>query len=788
MDETIENTPSLPDCPLQDLSTPCGFSSLLARIQTIYGKDVTVQEFLNISEDDFAAQRGIGHLYVTRFRQLQDHVLQQGIKPETAPIPLDTDLEAWEIPISNVPEEYLALYTKLQNLYGIQTYADIFRIDPEQFKELRGVGSKKYQQVLRWRTLLLNHPPKKVVLEDIQGYRLNFSCLSKSERALVNKFLRRGMCSTEITPSFLMKQSPIEICSAAGFGRKSAASLISFQQKIRGFFAELPELNRFLNTETYGQNLEMREIGQSLVKDIEDYACTLAGQEKDIFILRSGFGEEQLTLEELGCRFGVTRERIRQKEQGLFFDLLHSVRIPREVLTQKIEGLSISTIISEMADFRRAFSTDSACLRMLARLAGIDARELLQKAASSIPQSALDDFLCSAMPPVQRSDVLSFLGEEFNLEEEVAEEALVVLEKQNQLAVAGQTVSPRKAKKEVAVCHLLAMYPGGLDWGEIAQKVNDLGLCRTQLSVDRPDGVLHSSAYIFQSGRSQYSHLRYLELSKEDVRHWLADIKAALNQSEHKALHLRAEYYAQLTDPKPDYYKLRHVARNFGAQAGIYFHGRSKADTVSLDPDSKCISQLDALARVLEERPMAIDEIARHIHSQTEGHAWAYLGALISSGRVVRMDDDTYASPAIAFADIDADKALDVVRSTLAGDDRVHHMGVLTSQINRSIGLDLTPKSCRSLIVAYATREKWHVRGYLAASQPFKWAGLSEIVCEAPDICGEDLISWVQQRVCASRDVIKRAIYNSGTRLAGADDDDYSGGLASDLMQELFEL
>jgi hypothetical protein len=400
----------------------------------------------------------------------------------------------------------------------------------------------------------------------------------------------------------------------------------------------------------------------------------------------------------------------------------------------------------------------------------------------------LDDFFCSAKPPVSKSEALSFLQEEFDLDEDVVEEALITLAKQDLLAVADQAVAPKGAKKEVAVCYLLASHPDGMDWMEIAQNVNDLGLCRTQLSIERPDPVLYSSAYIFQVGRRQYSHLRYLGLPKEDVRYWLTDIKVSLEKSEHKALHLRAEYYAQRANPKPDYYRIRHVARNFGAQAGIYFNGQSQVDTVSLDPDAQCVSQLEVLARILEDQPMKIDEIARHINSQTEGHAWAYLSSLITEGRVVRLEDDTYASPSIAFADIDTDKALEAVRSMLRGDGRVHHMGVLTSQINRYAGIGLTPKSCRSLIVAYARREKWNVRGYLVAAQPFKWSGLSEVVREAPDMQGEDLVAWVQQKVCASRDAIKRAIHNSRVMRYQPEAAAQSEGLASDIMKELFEL
>ena len=71
---------------------------------------------------------------------------------------------------------------------------------------------------------------------------------------------------------------------------------------------------------------------------------------------------------------------------------------------------------------------------------------------------------------------------------------------------------------------------------------------------------------------------------------------------------------------------------------------------------------------------------------------------------------------------------------------------------------------------------------------PVKISGMAELVRQAPDVQGEDLIAWVQQRVCASRDAVKRAIHNSGVLRSQSENACHSEGLASDLMQELFEL
>ena len=63
---------------------------------------------------------------------------------------------------------------------------------------------------------------------------------------------------------------------------------------------------------------------------------------------------------------------------------------------------------------------------------------------------------------------------------------------------------PKNAKKDVAASLMLSKYPNGLEWQEVADKVNESGLCHTKLSLERPDYVLHSSQNIFQIDTLNY--------------------------------------------------------------------------------------------------------------------------------------------------------------------------------------------------------------------------------------------------------------------------------------------
>src|SRR6202165_1711018 len=68
-------------------------------------------------------------------------------------------------------------------------------------------------------------------------------------------------------------------------------------------------------------------ISQDLTNQVERALSTLSAKEKEILRLRFGIGEEgEHTLEEVGKRFAVTRERIRQIETMALRKLRHPLR------------------------------------------------------------------------------------------------------------------------------------------------------------------------------------------------------------------------------------------------------------------------------------------------------------------------------------------------------------------------------------------------------------------------------------------------------------------------------
>ncbi len=67
-------------------------------------------------------------------------------------------------------------------------------------------------------------------------------------------------------------------------------------------------------------------IGESLNREIERALSTLTERERDIIKLFFGIGVQEMTLEEIGERFGLTRERVRQIKEKAIRRLRHTSR------------------------------------------------------------------------------------------------------------------------------------------------------------------------------------------------------------------------------------------------------------------------------------------------------------------------------------------------------------------------------------------------------------------------------------------------------------------------------
>lgn len=83
-------------------------------------------------------------------------------------------------------------------------------------------------------------------------------------------------------------------------------------------------LDVLVNTDS--PNADKGLVNESLNKEIESALATLTERERDIVKYFFGIGTQEMTLEEIGEYFGLTRERVRQIKEKAIRRLRHSAR------------------------------------------------------------------------------------------------------------------------------------------------------------------------------------------------------------------------------------------------------------------------------------------------------------------------------------------------------------------------------------------------------------------------------------------------------------------------------
>ena len=146
---------------------------------------------------------------------------------------------------------------------------------------------------------------------------------------MVETLNRISRVNRNLTSEMGREPTPEELAQHTGVPAKKVRLILESSRKplsLETPIGEDSELGDFLEDRSTGSPNDSL-ISQDLTTQVEKALSTLSQKEKEILRLRFGIGEEgEHTLEEVGRRFAVTRERIRQIEAKALRKLRHPLR------------------------------------------------------------------------------------------------------------------------------------------------------------------------------------------------------------------------------------------------------------------------------------------------------------------------------------------------------------------------------------------------------------------------------------------------------------------------------
>ncbi|CAH6897104.1 RNA polymerase subunit sigma-70 [Vibrio chagasii] len=510
-------------------------------------------------------------------------------------------------------------------------------------------------------------------------------------------------------------------------------------------------------------NLPIDQVEQILLDDIDNYLAKLPDESVDIAQCRWGFVEEKETLEEIGDRFDVTRERIRQKEAKINTEFILNLRINPNALWT-ILRVEMTPLLKELVpNLFDCFSSERAFYEFLELICKKE--RLFEFVYPEIDKNILNSYFAENGAPIHIQDAEEIICSKSNEFSRNARNAITKLQYQSVITIESEYLWPKMLGKSEASACILVNHPRGLPWLDIAKLVNANGYSKTEVYEDRLDHeAFKNKDYIYLSGKGIYKHTRFINSDFVDLDKVFSDISDYTEARSGEVFHLNECYQFSDYLKRFDYYEIRHFVKHFGEDYGLYFSGRSQADSIGFEKGFKNITQKDVIIKAMNSRdkPLTKPEIANLLKSKSLGHAGFYLDGLIEEARVVQVDHQLYTTPEKAYRNIDLQKYTDTMQGVLDSLGKPVHASIFQALLNSKFSVSFSKYFYASIARCCADERNWVRAHGLYSIKDIPFTNLTDALntyCEVGSSV-RDNIEFLQEHIAISKDSAYYAVRN----------------------------
>lgn len=776
---------------LSSLALPDHHIKLIKRIKNlssiVQGFSIeTVGDIVELEPNQFSSLKGVGNHYVETLIEFQNELplFLCNLKQEPKSVFIeDIFTESDKSYNFETRIEHLALSTKYQKLIkrissvlpNIEIVQDIVEIDVASFSTLPYVG-KSYVDLLvtlqnaivskninqsnsdvdRIEKILL---PKTVLSTEQLEIPLNQLALSTQFKKLIKR-ISKTIDNVNVAQDIL-NINPIVFSKLTAVGTKYVSQLIELQNSLPNILeAQTQKIALF--KENY--SIEFNDIDNLLIEDIENYLWTLNEMKMDIALSRWGFNHQHESLEEVGKRYQVTRERIRQLEKSINANLPLHLTIQSKVLWVNIREKMTENLKVLLPNLAKCFATDKLFFAFIELCCQVESDSIRHIMIPKINHKILNPIFCTHQSPVTQEIVINELMSNYGYSKAAAIHGIKHLENIDKILITEQGIFPKNLGRAEAVAHVLTFHPAGLPWKDISRIVNIKGFSKSKLDETRATHGFNDSDYIYLCSNGTFRNLIFLDLEQFDISQVMQHLLNYFKNYQLTSLHLHDYFYQSKGNRvEIEYFTLRHIIREYGEEYGLYFNGQSGADSVSLNAEVRLISQADVIVKVLNESKVAMtkQEIAERLRSKSLGHANFYINNLIEEGKVVRIDHMVYTTTEKAFRNIDTKSIMRIIQDIINISNIIVEADVFREYVNMELNLSYSKYFYISLVKNQLKELGWYRNSTLFSKKTIPYKNLLDIckkLCN-PDLSKNQNTTIIQQAVWLTDSVATEAVH-----------------------------
>lgn len=654
---------------------------------------------------------------------------------------------------------------------------DILNLPIDSLFKLDGVGKSYREDLQELKVMYLQAtdflpvpPDLSDVVEPIElvrdDMRLNLTQLNAADLKAVAKLERViGRADIQTILSF----DSLEQEAASGLGGRTRSQLIQVRARLAAELRLIAAgtLDYYaapssLITATIQSFASAAALGGFLIERVDIFLATLDEKSQMIFQHRWGFVDERLTLSEIGKKYDVSRERIRQLESKINERLNNYLALNSAEIWHAVTSMSHEALHLEMADLSECFAEPSYFHEFLAFVS--HGRIAFTSSLAHPPLTILDSYFALHGTAIDRSEILQYLQQELGGDQKDASNALQFLHAQSHVTFERGLVSPLNLGKREAAAAVLAEHPNGLPWLDIARHANRRGISSSPFSEQTGGYALQDSALMYVAGKGVYRHTRFVDFSTFDEPAIFQSLHSYFTTAAREVAHL-SEAQAGLPElRKHNYYILRYIVKMHGEGHGIYFNGKSQADSISLSPEFELFSQKSVILQSMQKRqdPFTTNEVAQLLKSRSLRHAMFYLKQLMDTNQVVQIDRMLYTTSDNAYKNIDLSAMQHTIESVLQRHDKPVDPSIIQHELNALQGEAYSKYFYSSLARYFAQLGHWERRHSLFALQPISFGSLTDAIdklCNTEDSVEKNFAS-LSLHIAISEEAARISIYN----------------------------
>ena len=485
------------------------------------------------------------------------------------------------------------------------------------------------------------------------------------------------------------------------------------------------------------KQLSKEELEKIIIKDIKKIIELFKERPKEIFLSRYGYLQKYETLEDLGKKFKITRERVRQIE-GKIDDSIGSIGlVDRGSLLRyfsQYEFVSFHKLFPQLdKDFLSVQNNSNKDISgdrlttFIENYCGVKSNffKTPERELVNFDKDKLLKVFEVTSSGVARENFEEIIKDNFGYNNFVCQSAITFMEKTNLIKIINNNIYPLDLTRSAEVANILLDYPNGLHWKKII-KIGNSSYTKNKWSEDRLmsdhslDMVVNRNIYL--SDRGTHKSLKFcIEINRyeEILDKFIFELKKLNKVTEFMEkvykLVIQDEQFIRL-----NFYDARAVIKIYGQEKGIFHTGRSGTNTIGLIKNISPINLKQKIKNIIYEKDEEIhyQEILSVLTKTNEDVPINQaLDKLVDDLTIFRIDMGTYLKYEDAINLCNIVEIKDYLEELLSNYEFITS-GFIREKINDDLGYALSTYYYASLVKIIAKDNGWFCSSnYLSKKQ-----------------------------------------------------------------------